>query len=755
MPRDPLRAALIALALLYAFLAGLKTVADPDLGWQLATGRYIIQHHSIPSTDVLSYTARTSEWIYPPFSGVILYALFAVGGWTALSWLNALACMATVALLALQGGRLTALLALLAVPAIGYGTEARSEVFTTLLFTASFVLLWRHFREERAPLWLLPALMALWVNFHTGFAAGLALLAGYFVLELLELPFGERRSAALARLRRAAPWCGLAALATLANPWGYRIYDALQRQNQVAELHAAIIGWWSQVKVSSAALHQLLHLRDAASGDWWLLLIAAATIPAALWRRRLGPAALLAGGAYLALAHIRFQSLFGILVVAIAGSWPAASAEETQVGWWPRVREVAARREFSLTVVAAAALLVGLRCYDLVSNRHYIVHGQVSLYGTGPSWWFPERAAAFLRRERLPPNVFNDFDIGGYLAWRIGPEYPDYADGRYIPFGTDFLLHENRLMASPPDSPAWEAEANRRNINLAFLSLSRFGQLEKAPLVAFCSSRNWKPVYLDEVSVVFLRVRPENEPWLSRLAFDCRTAPLAPPAVSPDSWRGRAELYEFYANAGSIFYVLSRDAEAAAALDRATQLFPADPNLHLIRGLFFEATGHPADAEQEYRVSLDLSPSDAAWYALGRLYGSQHRYADAAHCLENSAELATRDYDRYRVLGQIYLVMKQPQQALVAFDRAERRSPFEKGAAILGVEFHARLAEDRAHAWQQLGDLTRAVSYAELSVRLTPDNAGRWLMLADFYTLQGNAEAAAEARRRAASLAPR
>ena len=111
--RDPIRAALIALALLYALLAGLKTVADLDLGWQLATGRYIVAHHSIPSTDVLSHTAHGAEWIYPPFSGVILYMVALLGGWDALSWFNALACMATVALLVLRGGRLTALLAIL------------------------------------------------------------------------------------------------------------------------------------------------------------------------------------------------------------------------------------------------------------------------------------------------------------------------------------------------------------------------------------------------------------------------------------------------------------------------------------------------------------------------------------------------------------------------------------------------------------------------------------------------------------------
>ena len=88
----------MAVALVYAVLAGLRTVADFDLGWQLATGRYVIQHRQIPYSDVFSYTVRGKEWIYPPFCGVLFYAFYALGGFAALSWLSAAACCGTIAL---------------------------------------------------------------------------------------------------------------------------------------------------------------------------------------------------------------------------------------------------------------------------------------------------------------------------------------------------------------------------------------------------------------------------------------------------------------------------------------------------------------------------------------------------------------------------------------------------------------------------------------------------------------------------------
>ncbi len=51
-----------------------------------------------------------------------------------------------------------------------------------------------------------------------------------------------------------------------------------------------------------------------------------------------------------------------------------------------------------------------------------------------------------------------------------------------------------------------------------------------------------------------------------------------------------------------------------------------------------------------------------------------------------------------------------------------------------------------------IGDLPSATEYAEPSVQFTPRERAWWLMLADFYTLQGKSEDAAEAPRRAAAL---
>jgi hypothetical protein len=60
------RLTLIFLVLLTALAAGLHTVGDSDMGWHLATGRWVVQHRQIPRTDVLSFTSAGTPWTYPP-----------------------------------------------------------------------------------------------------------------------------------------------------------------------------------------------------------------------------------------------------------------------------------------------------------------------------------------------------------------------------------------------------------------------------------------------------------------------------------------------------------------------------------------------------------------------------------------------------------------------------------------------------------------------------------------------------------------
>ena len=746
--------ALATLAILYAALSGLRTVGDSDLGWQLATGRYVLLHKQIPSHDVLSYTARGREWIYPPFSGVLFFGAHWLGGYAAISWLAAAACAGTVAMLLAAGGPTSAALvraslAVLAVPVVAFRTAPRADLFSTLLFAPLVVILWRHHRDRPSPLWLLPLLLCLWANLHLGFVAGVALLAAYVVVELLELPFPEKRAPASARLRRAAPWLATAALATLVNPWGPRLYAALFRQSRLLESLEGHVGDWLVVRVSRASLSELLAWRNPDSAFWWLLVASVLAAGVALWRRSPGAALLLAVALFGSMRYLRLQALFAIVVVVVGGELLASWSWKPN---WLVRRQWPAAAGVLLALVALGGL-VGVRAADLLSNRHYLsVVGNVG-FGPGVSWWYPERATAFLLRERLPGRILNDFNLGGYLTWRLGPDYPVSLDGRAVPFGAELFFQHKALLLQPPDSPQWQQQAERWGVNTVILAVARYAGLGNIALRRFCESQTWRPVYLDEVAALFVRNRPENAFWLDRFQIDCASTQFTPPKpTSRFGSRNAAELYNFHANAGWVLFALGRNQEAFDALERAHRIFADDPQLHLMKGSVLQASHRIREAEQEYRAALRLRESDQGWYAVGQAQALQGHYQEAEEAIRRAARHSVFAHEMYRVLGEVYLSMKQPRQALRAWEEAEKRSPYRGPAAPLGQAFRVQVAVGRARAWRSLGDLGRAVSFQEQAVQSVPEDPAGWLNLAELYQAQDRQQSAQQARQRAREL---
>jgi tetratricopeptide (TPR) repeat protein len=754
---------LAAVALIYALLAGLHTLQDFDLGWQLATGRWVVQHRQIFSTDIFSYTAHGASWIYPVLSGIVFYLIYLAGGYALLSWLGAVACAGAVALLIRRENFGSLALAIVAVPLIANRTQPRAEMFTTLLFAAFLNVLWRYHSERsgerRAPLWRLPVLMVFWVNLHPGFAAGLALCCVYVGLEVLELPFPATRAAALGRLRRAWPWLALTGVATLANPWGWKIYIALSRQARAQDLHTSWVVEWGNIRPSWRSVQQALDWRDPQSSFWWLLAMAVVCAGMALWRKQWGAAILLLGAAYLTMQHMRFQALFACVVVVVGGSILHRAASPHEISHTdskrrvPKVRSLEWGSVALLLLTAAALGLAGVRSGDLISNRYYFKSEQLSWFGTGLSWWFPERAADFIEHEKLPGNLFNPYSLGGYLTWRL-PNYPDYIDSRALPFGAQLFFRAYDLSVEPPDSRLWQQEAEARGINTILVPLGRYAGITSFPqLPAFCRSQAWRPVYMDEVSAIFVRRTLQTAELIGRLQIDCDKVSFAPLTYMGPyaSTRDRAEQFNSWANAAGILYALGRYSEALAYLDHAQTVFPDNANLHLTRALVLEHSGHAAEAEAEFRTSLKLEPSDEAWFDLGLFYMTQRRYAEAAELFRRAAESSSRPHDMWMMLGQAYLQQNQAQPALDAFDKAEASSPFRDGGEALGAGFNSLIATGRAKAWYQLGDVAKAVSFQEEAVNLAPEDAKLWLGLADLYEAQGRTTKAAEARSHAAA----
>ena len=682
----------------YAFFAGIRTLTEFDLGWLLATGRWIAHHRQIPSTDVFSYTAQGQPWIYPIGSSLIFYAAWLVGGYALITWLGAAACAATTALLLRRGSVISGLLAILAVPLIAVRTRPRADMFTVLLFAAFLALLWRYHRTGRSPLWLLPLLMVAWVNLHLGFVVGLALIAGYVLTETTEMVWPGRRKPALDRLRQCWPWLIAVLGATLVNPWGWEIYAALLRQERAMADQLQWIPEWGSVPLSWTIMSTGLSLRDPGGAFFLMLLITAAAVPIAVLRKQLGAAAFLSGASLLAVRYIRFEALFAIVTVIVGADVLSSALNALQ----KKIRNAGfetARCGAALTVGAAslAVALACLRSADLVSDRSYLASTDLGAFGVGLSWWFPERGASFLERENIPAQIFNTYNEGGYFTWRLGSKYLDYVDGRAIPFGPELVERNSKLLATSPESPQWQREAEHYNINAILVPLGRYNGLHLFPMLRqFCGSEDWPPVYLDEVSAVFVRRRPENEDLIARLRIQCATAPL--PAVVPEE--NTTEAFNHWANAAAVLHALGRNDAAFEATSKALAIFPGSAFVHSLRGNLLVEAGSLRKAEQQYLLSASLESNGTTWSALGAIYHRQGRLMEEIDAWEHASALLPYPAQELLALGYAELAARHPQKALEEFDRAAASLPPTHEES---QRFFASLAHGRAMALSALG----------------------------------------------------
>jgi tetratricopeptide (TPR) repeat protein len=763
------KAIFILLVLISALCAGLHTVADEDMGWQLATGRYVVQHHQIPSTDVLSFTSTGKPWVYPPFAGVLFYLTYCAFGYAGLSWFCALACLAVVAYLVRRGDLGSAVLAMLAVQSIAARTAPRADLFSTIFFAFFLGELWDYQRGVPSRPWLLPVVMLFWVNLHPGFIAGLAAIGAYLLSELANLLFAERRQDVRVRLRRIWPWLAACFAVTLVNPWGPRIYLASLTLSGLAappegRLNSnSFIGEFQGVPVSRALLYQLVDVRHMESGLTWLLLVGVVLVGLFLWKRQLGGALVALVALYLGLAHARYMALFVITIATLGGpllseifiilsnSRSSSTAEARKesgkevgetTGPQPRVSE-----GMAMLITLALCGVALLHIADFVSSRTYVVFNADWRFGAGGSSWFPERAAAFIQREQLPGNIFEEYALGGYAAWSLGPQYPDFIDGRGDRLSPDLVVEQLRLYVEGPDSQLWRIEADRWNLNVLLVATSGFRGLQKMDPFAFCRSATWLPVYMDDVSLVFLRNTPQNRPWIDRLQIDCRTQPLAPPAPA-----SRPVLYDFYLNSGALFFALQRDRESERSLRSASALYPESPSVHLLLASLFQRERNYPEAEREYRASIALNENGGVLYSLGLLYAAEGRNLEAVEAIERAARESTKPLNMYMTLGKLQIALNHPDRALAAFADAEKNSPFRKGGESLAPELYAEIAEGRSEAHWLLGGRPDAIAFQLEATRRTPLVARRWNRLADLYEATGQMELASEARQRAAEL---
>jgi hypothetical protein len=178
--------------MVWLFISGasgwMSLLGDGDTGWHIRTGQYILEHRSVPTQDLFSFSRPGAPWFAWEWLTDVTYALlFQIGGLKAIVLMAGamIALFATVVLRYTLWRGANALIAafttLLAVGASSMHFLARPHLFTLLLLPVCLWLLEADRRKNTRWLWALIPVTALWTNLHGGFVIFLACL-GLLVL---------------------------------------------------------------------------------------------------------------------------------------------------------------------------------------------------------------------------------------------------------------------------------------------------------------------------------------------------------------------------------------------------------------------------------------------------------------------------------------------------------------------------------------------------------------------------------------------
>ena len=553
-----LRPVLIGLAalLLLAWFTG--EIADTDIWLHLKTGQHTLETHALTVPDPFSYTSNlqssayageavtryfnlTHEWL----AQIVMYLVYLAAGFPGLVLLRAAVLIAFCGLIGLMaywrsGHFYRGLAAAIVAGAVAINfQQSRPFLVTFFLLAAVMAIL-----ESRRRLWLLPGIFLLWANCHGGFFLGWVIMGAYcaeaLILRLQKKPVpGER------------PLWLMAAICFLIsglNPNGFRVIQILffyrNSPMQASNLEWQYPAFWQPSPFSFVLFGALVALaigwRRTRPVDWILY-------------------AIFAPFSLLAVRNTIFMGIFGpILIAALLPSWKRAM---------PVIAEY-----------TVAGLLAVWAVWQVGSGGAFQLRAA--------EWQLPSGAADFLKAHQVTEPMFNTYETGGYLVWRLWPMQKDFIDPRGL---SEEAYTDYRRILFNADSNGGKSGAElieKYHIQVLVVEgFDRFsGKVYLLPAaLADPNQHEWKLVYSDAKGVVFMRHPPAGVQELNSLEalasieLQCREQVQHDPA-KPRCARGIGELYGQIGNAGRarqwLQYYLEHKAESDPEAERMLGALP-------------------------------------------------------------------------------------------------------------------------------------------------------------------------------------
>ncbi|NPV49518.1 MAG: hypothetical protein HPY69_21445 [Armatimonadetes bacterium] len=451
MPRLTLTRLVYAVLACFAIMRAGQPGPPSDVWWQMATGRYIVQNGSLPHADIFTYTVAGQPWVVHEWLWeVLMFGLYEAWGYPGLMALRIVVLLPAVLLITWvcfrRGSAPLPVLAtvLVGILAIGPVVNDRPQMNGMLFLAVLLALIEQTRRGRHRWLWLAPAVMLLWANIHGSYIMGLGLL-GLYLISLLPERLRRRRTPdplgpSPLHVGVVILACGVA---VLVNPHGWEgaVYPLRYAFGDLS-YHSTMITEYGPPQFGGMDRFLLVFL---------LLLV----LGLGLSHRRLQPfdALTLVVFLYFVLRWGRNVGMSTFMIMPILAEHLTVVWEERSANASTATKPAPAAFGFAVLALVAATTVVSLRTSLARADQVF-------------AEYTPEAAVQFIEANHLQGNMFNSYEWGGYLIWRLWPGYRVYIDGRGDVMGREFMEEYMRVMNL---QPGWRDVLDRRQVAFAVL----------------------------------------------------------------------------------------------------------------------------------------------------------------------------------------------------------------------------------------------------------------------------------------------
>jgi len=464
--------------LIACLLLGTRMLSiDSDLGRHLALGEYILETKSIPTQDILSYTKLGES--RPPYewaSQVLVATANRIAGLDGVIFFSGLIIAITFFLIYKESVKVSQLpilsifILLLGLAASSVHWLPRPHLFTFLMLHIWVIQLEKIRKSGHINVWLVGLIIMIWANLHGGFIFGFIVWFAYLAGDVWEKIFSNKQSNMVNLLRIG----GISLLASVITPDGWGNW-------------LAVLGNNSSYILQNTSETMSPNFHEVGMFPFLLFLGVTIIIPSiSNTKLPVSQVFLMAGMAMASLLVSRNIPLFIISTVPIlCGCLKSLNLE----GFWLNLEKRINDLQSNLISYWVFIAIVVFSIF-MVSKYHSY---QITIYEFNPSV-FPVHATDWLQENPQTGNMFNEFNWGGYLEYRLFPIQKVFLDSQTDFYGESLMREHVHVISA---DLGWEDVLNKYQVEWAIIN-------SNSPLAsAMERDMNWSHLYQDEVAVVY------------------------------------------------------------------------------------------------------------------------------------------------------------------------------------------------------------------------------------------------------------